>query len=98
MVTARLRGNLRNLGEGAIFAAFHGSWKRKKRTGYKIVRVPFDHSTGKPCDQYEDFVTGFVTPDGNVWGRPVGITVAKDGSLLFSEDGNGTIWRVTFGK
>ena len=47
---------------------------------------------------YEDFVTDFVTPDGNVWGRPVGITVAKDGSLLFSEDGNGTIWRLTYGK
>ena len=84
--------------KGDIFAAFHGSWNRKKRTGYKIVRVPFDHSTGKAIGEYEDFVTGFVTPDGKVWGRPVGITVAKDGSLLFSEDGNGTIWRVTYGR
>ena len=84
--------------KGDIFAAFHGSWNRKKRTGYKIVRVPFDHSTGKASGEYEDFVTGFVTPDGKVWGRPVGITVAKDGSLLFSEDGNGTIWRVTYGR
>jgi glucose/arabinose dehydrogenase len=83
--------------QGDIFAAFHGSWNRKKRTGYKIVRVPFDHSTGKALGEYEDFVTGFVTPDGKVWGRPVGITVANDGSLLFSEDGNGTIWRVTYG-
>ena len=83
--------------KGDIFAAFHGSWNRKKRTGYKIVRVPFDRSTGKARGEYEDFVTGFVTPEGNVWGRPVGITVAKDGSLLFSEDGNGTIWRVTYG-
>jgi glucose/arabinose dehydrogenase len=82
--------------KGDIFAAFHGSWNRKKRTGYKIVRVPFDHSTGKALGEYEDFVTGFVTPDGKVWGRPVGITVAKDGSLLFSEDGNGTIWRVRY--
>ncbi len=82
--------------KGDIFAAFHGSWNRKKRTGYKIVRVPFDHSTGKARGEYEDFVTGFVTPDGKVWGRPVGITVAKDGSLLFSEDGNGTIWRVSY--
>ncbi len=47
---------------------------------------------------YEDFVTGFVRPDGNVWGRSVGITVAKDGSLLFSEDGNGTIWQVSYRK
>src|SRR5216117_2774218 len=84
--------------KGDIFAAFHGSWNRKKRTGYKIVRVPFDHSTGKPRGEYEDFVTGFVTPEGNVWGRPVGITVAKDGSLLFSEDGNGAIWRVSYEK
>ena len=84
--------------KGDIFAAFHGSWNRRKRTGYKIVRVPFDHSTGKPRGEYEDFVTGFVTSDGNVWGRPVGITVAQDGSLLFSEDGNGTIWRVSYGR
>ncbi|PYK87825.1 MAG: sorbosone dehydrogenase [Verrucomicrobia bacterium] len=84
--------------QGDIFAAFHGSWNRTKRTGYKIVRVPFDHSTGKALGEYEDFVTGFVTPKGDVWGRPVGITVAKDGSLLFSEDGNGTIWRISYGK
>ena len=84
--------------KGDIFAAFHGSWNRRKRTGYKIVRVPFDHSTGKALGEYEDFVTGFVTPDGKVWGRPAGITVAKDGSLLLSEDGNGTIWRVTYGR
>jgi len=84
--------------KGDIFATFHGSWNRKKRTGYKVVRVPFDPSTGKPRGEYEDFVTGFVTPNGNVWGRPVGITVAKDGSLLFSEDGNGTIWRVSYAE
>jgi len=58
--------------------------------------VPFDKATGKARGDYEDFVTGFVTPEGNVWGRPVGITVAKDGSLLFSEDGNKTIWRVSY--
>lgn len=84
--------------KGDIFAAFHGSWNRARRTGYKIVRVPFDHSTGKALDEYEDFVTGFVTDDGHIWGRPVGITVAKDGALLFSEDGNGTIWRVSYGQ
>jgi glucose/arabinose dehydrogenase len=84
--------------KGDIFAAFHGSWNRMKRTGYKVVRVPFDHSTGKPLGEYQDFVTGFVTPEGKVWGRPVGITVAKNGSLLISEDGNGTIWRVSYGR
>jgi glucose/arabinose dehydrogenase len=84
--------------KGDIFAAFHGSWNRMKRTGYKVVRVPFDHSTGKSRNEYEDFVTGFLTADGKVWGRPVGLTIAKDGSLLVSEDGNGTIWRVSYGK
>jgi glucose/arabinose dehydrogenase len=84
--------------KGDIFAAFHGSWNRTKRTGYKIVRVPFDHATGKARGEYEDFVTGFVTPNGQVWGRPVGITMAKDGALHFSEDGNGTIWRVSYKK
>src|SRR6266581_532508 len=74
------------------------SWNRMKRTGYKVVRVPLDHATGKPLGEHEDFVTGFVTPDGKVWGRPVGITVAKDGSLLISEDGNGTIWRLSYGR
>ena len=48
-----------------------------------------------PTGEYEDFVTGFVVDDASVWGRPVGVAAAKDGSLLFSEDGNGTIWRVT---
>ncbi len=81
---------------GDIFAALHGSWNRSRRTGYKIIRVPFDKGSGKPLGEYEDFVTGFVTPEGNVWGRPVGITVAQDGSLLFSEDGNDTIWRVSY--
>lgn len=79
--------------KGDIFAAFHGSWNRSRRTGYKIVRVPFKN--GKSTGEYDDFVTGFVTPKGDVWGRPVGITVAKDGSLLFSEDAHGTIWRVS---
>jgi glucose/arabinose dehydrogenase len=84
--------------KGDIFAAFHGSWNRMKRTGYKVVRAPFDKSTGKASGEYEDFVTGFVTPDGKVWGRPVGITVAKDGSLLISEDGDKTIWRVSYSR
>ena len=79
---------------GDAFVAFHGSWNRAKRTGYKVVRVPLDH--GKPTGTYEDFLTGFVTPEGNVWGRPVGLTVAKDGALLVSEDGNNSIWRVTY--
>lgn len=79
--------------KGQIFAALHGSWNRQKRLGYKIIRVML--KDGVPTGEYEDFVTGFVVDDASVWGRPVGVTVAKDGALLFSEDGNGTIWRVS---
>ena len=81
---------------GDAFVALHGSWNRAKRTGYKVVRVPL--KDGKPKGIYEDFMTGFVTPEGNVWGRPVGLTVAKDGALLVSEDGNNSIWRITYKK
>lgn len=79
---------------GQIFAAEHGSWNREKRTGYKVIMVPVKN--GAALGEYEDFLTGFVTSDGNVWGRPVGVTVAKDGSLLVSDDGSNIIWRVTY--
>ncbi|UFZ07041.1 sorbosone dehydrogenase family protein [Bradyrhizobium ontarionense] len=78
---------------GDAFAAEHGSWNRSKRTGYKVIRIRLQD--GMPTGAYEDFVTGFVVNDREVWGRPVGVTVARDGSLLISEDGNGTIWRVS---
>jgi glucose/arabinose dehydrogenase len=78
---------------GDGFAAEHGSWNRSKRTGYKIIRIRL--KDGVPTGEYEDFVTGFVVSDSEVWGRPVGVAVAHDGALLVSEDGNGTIWRVT---
>jgi hypothetical protein len=78
---------------GDAFVALHGSWNRSKRTGYKIVRIRM--SDGLPTGEYEDFVTGFVVDDRAVWGRPVGVAVARDGALLVSEDGNGTIWRVS---
>jgi glucose/arabinose dehydrogenase len=79
---------------GNIFAAEHGSWNRKKRTGYEVIRVPVKN--GRATGEYEDFVTGFVTPQGEVWGRPVGVTVAKDGSLLISDDASNSIWRVSY--
>jgi glucose/arabinose dehydrogenase len=81
--------------QGDEFVALHGSWNREKRTGYMVVRVPL-HGQGKASGEYEDFLTGFVTADGNVWGRPVGIAVAKDGSLLVSDDGTGSVWRVSY--
>ena len=66
-----------------------------KDRGYKLIRVKMQN--GKATGQYEDFMTGFVTPDGNVWGRPVGVAVAQDGSLLMSDDGTGNIWRISYG-
>ncbi|WP_291684045.1 PQQ-dependent sugar dehydrogenase [Bradyrhizobium sp.] len=78
---------------GDGFAAEHGSWNRSKRTGYKVIRIRI--KDGVPTGEYEDFVTGFMVSDSEVWGRPVGVAVAHDGALLISEDGNGTIWRVT---
>jgi glucose/arabinose dehydrogenase len=80
---------------GDIFAAQHGSWNKKARTGYEVVRVPL-HQQGRATGEYIDFLTGFVTKDGKVWGRPVGVAVAKDGSLLVSDDGSNSIWRVSY--
>jgi glucose/arabinose dehydrogenase len=79
---------------GFAFAAEHGSWNRAKRTGYKIICVPIVN--GKATGEYEDFVTDFVTPKGDVWGRPVGVTVAADGSLIFTDDGSNSVWRVSY--
>ena len=78
------------------FAAEHGSWNRARRTGYKVIRVPM--RAGKATGEYEDFLVGFVTPDGNVWGRPVGVAVAKDGALLVTDDGGNKVWRVAYKK
>jgi glucose/arabinose dehydrogenase len=80
--------------KGDGFAAEHGSWNRALRAGYEVIRLPMrnGHATG----EYEDFLTGFVTPDGQVWGRPVGVSVAKDGSLFVSDDGSRSIWHVSY--
>jgi glucose/arabinose dehydrogenase len=81
--------------KGDIFASEHGSWNKTVRSGYEVIRVPL-HQTGHPTGEYEDFLTGFVLPDGQVWGRPVGMTQAPDGSLLVSDDGSNSIWRVSY--
>ena len=80
--------------KGDGFAAEHGSWNRIPRGGYEVIRLPMKngHSTG----EYEDFLTGFVLPNGTVWGRPVGVAVAKDGSLFVSDDGSRSIWHVSY--
>jgi glucose/arabinose dehydrogenase len=79
---------------GDGFAAEHGSWNRKVRSGYEVVRLPMKdgHATG----EYEDFLTGFVLPNGDVWGRPVGVSVAADGSLFVTDDGSKSIWHVIY--
>jgi glucose/arabinose dehydrogenase len=79
---------------GDAFVALHGSWNRSQRTGYKVIRLLFHD--GHPTGEYADFLTGFVVSDQAVWARPVGLAVMHDGSLLVSEDGNGTIWRVAY--
>jgi glucose/arabinose dehydrogenase len=73
--------------------AFHGSWNRKPATGYRVAFVPF--VDGQP-QSVEDFVSGFLSEDGTwTFGRPAGVTVADDGSLLFSDDTNGVVYRVS---
>jgi len=82
--------------KGDGFAAEHGSWNRANRAGYEVVRLPMHngHATG----EYEDFLTGFTVggADGDVWGRPVGVAVAPDGSLFVSDDGSRSIWHVIY--
>jgi glucose/arabinose dehydrogenase len=80
---------------GDIFASQHGSWNRSVRTGYEVIRVPL-HKTNRASGEYEDFMTGFAIDNGHVWGRPVGITVAQDGSLLVTDDGSNSIWRISY--
>ena len=78
--------------DGDIFLALHGSWNRGIRTGYKVVRVMMKN--GAPTGQYEDFMTGMVLSDRDVWGRPAAVTVAADGALLVVDDGGGVVWRI----
>lgn len=80
---------------GDIFAAEHGSWNRANPSGYEVIRVPLK-GTAHGNGEYEDFMTGFVTKDGKIWGRPVGVAVASDGSLFVSDDGSNSIWHVTY--
>ncbi|HEY2011122.1 MAG TPA: PQQ-dependent sugar dehydrogenase [Rhizomicrobium sp.] len=85
---------------GDAFVSLHGSWNAGNPTGYKVVRVHFPG--GKPDNGYENFITGFWNGMGGngepakVWGRPVGLAVAKDGSLLIADDVGNVVWRVTY--
>jgi glucose/arabinose dehydrogenase len=81
---------------GDIFASQHGSWNKSARAGYEVIRVPM--KAGRATGEYQDFLTGFVTPEGGVWGRPVGVAAASDGSLMITDDGSNSIWRVAWEK
>jgi glucose/arabinose dehydrogenase len=80
--------------DGDGFAAEHGSWNRAKRGGYEVIRIPMKN--GNATGEYEDFLTGFVTADGQVWGRPVGVAVGHDGALYVTDDGSRSVWRVSY--
>jgi glucose/arabinose dehydrogenase len=80
--------------DGDAFAAEHGSWNRLNRAGYEVIRIPM--KDGKATGEYDDFLTGFVTKDGQVWGRPVGVAVGNDGSLFVTDDGSRSVWHVTY--
>jgi glucose/arabinose dehydrogenase len=81
---------------GDAFVAMHGSWNRSKRTGYKVVRIRFQYN--RPVGGYDDFVAGWMLSEDKpeVWGRPSGLLVMKDGSMLIADDGANKIWRVTY--
>jgi glucose/arabinose dehydrogenase len=80
------------------FVALHGSWNRSKRTGYKIIRIRMKN--GKPVGGYDDFLVGWMLGEDKpeVWGRPVGLLILPDGSMLITDDGANKIWRVSYAK
>jgi glucose/arabinose dehydrogenase len=82
--------------QGGCFLAFHGSWNRSKRAGYRIAFIPF--KDGRPVSGPQDFMTGWMLGENRreVWGRPVGFLQMPDGSVLVSEDGNGTLWHISY--
>jgi len=79
--------------KGGAFVGLHGSWNRRPLSGYKVVFVPF--SNGRPAGMLEDVLTGFVSGDGDAFGRPVGVGVDHRGALLVADDVGNVIWRVT---
>jgi glucose/arabinose dehydrogenase len=89
------RGMPKHLGEG-MFIGEHGSWNREPPSGYKVVFVPF--ANGKPTGLPMDVLTGFVSPDGKAYGRPVGVAMDAKGALLVADDVGDVIWRVTAGR
>lgn len=79
-----------------MFIGQHGSWNRKPRSGYKVIYVPF--ANGKPAGMSVDVLTGFLSQDGDAYGRPVGVAIDKQGALLVADDVGNKVWRVTAAK
>ena len=86
--------------QGGAFVALHGSWNAANPRGYAVAFVPFENK--KPAGDYVVFASGFTlnqtTASNEVWGRPAGVAVTKDGSLLIADDGSNTVWRVSVKK
>jgi glucose/arabinose dehydrogenase len=76
-----------------MFIGQHGSWNRRPHSGYKVIFVPFDK--GKPSGEPVDVLTGFLSGDGNAFGRPVGVVLDKSGALLVADDVGNVVWRVS---
>jgi glucose/arabinose dehydrogenase len=81
---------------GDALAVFHGSWNRVDRTGHKVVRLPIEN--GEPTGEYVDFLVGFITEDGEPWGRPSSLVQASDGSVLLSDDDADVIYRIAYSE
>jgi glucose/arabinose dehydrogenase len=79
---------------GGAFVGEHGSWNRTERNGYRVVFIRF--AGGRPVGKPMTFVAGFLTPDGNAHGRPVGVAVDRTGALIIADDVGNTVWRVTY--
>jgi glucose/arabinose dehydrogenase len=84
--------------QNSAFVALHGSWNRSHFSGYQVVRIPFKN--GRPSGKPETFLSGWIVSDedATVWGRPVGLLVWSDGSLLVADDGGNRIWKVSYGR
>ncbi len=80
--------------DGNAFAAEHGTWTAGHAVGYEVITLPMHD--GHAAGEYVDFLTGFVTSNGQVWGRPAGLTIANDGSLYVTDDGSRSIWHITY--
>ena len=88
-VGSSLPGNFAN----GMFIGQHGSWNRRPHSGYKVIFVPFD--AGRPRGDPVDVLGGFLSPDGEAFGRPVGVVLDRSGALLVADDVGNVVWRVT---